>query len=302
MTTHSLAGIYVAAATPLKADYSPDYAAIPGLLDFLAKRGAHGALLLGTTGEGTSFSPPEREQIWQHALEVRQAHPDFKLLAGTGTPSLAESRDLTQTAFDLGFDGVMVLPPYYYRTASQDGLYRWFETLLSTAVPSDGALFGYHIPKVSGVSFSIELLQRLRAAFPDQFVGIKDSSGDIEHTRQVLEAMDTDFAVLVGSDRVLSQALSFGGSGCITAYANVASPQLRAIWDAHQDGKPTAEIQAQIDTAREIIDQFGLYPPSIKALLSEVYGFPRWPLRPPLDALTDEQTAELLTAIQPYLP
>ena len=87
-----------------------------------------------------------------------------------------------------------------------------------------------------------------------------------------------------------------------TAYANVASPQLRAIWDAHQSDEATAELQAQINTAREIIDQFGLYPPSIKALLAEVYGFPRWPLRPPLDALTDEQTTALLTAIQPYLP
>jgi 4-hydroxy-tetrahydrodipicolinate synthase len=85
---NSLAGVYAAALTPLKADYSPDLQAIPGLLDFLARRGCHGALILGTTGEGPSFSPDERVEIFRAALEIRKLQPDFHLLAGTGTPSL----------------------------------------------------------------------------------------------------------------------------------------------------------------------------------------------------------------------
>jgi 4-hydroxy-tetrahydrodipicolinate synthase len=111
MSRASLSGVYAAAVTPLKPDFSPDADAIPHLLGFLAGRGCHGALMLGTTGEGPSFSPAERDGIWRAAMRVRQEHPDFRLLAGTGTPSLTETIDLTRLAFELGFDGVVTLPP-----------------------------------------------------------------------------------------------------------------------------------------------------------------------------------------------
>ena len=102
---HALAGVFAAAVTPMKTDFSPDLDAIPPLLDFLANRGCNGVLLLGTTGEGPSFSPEERAEICRSALQIRQDHPCCKLLAGTGTPSLTETISLTRTAFDLGFDG-----------------------------------------------------------------------------------------------------------------------------------------------------------------------------------------------------
>src|SRR5574337_791676 len=143
---HPLSGIYAAAVTPLYPDYSIDVSAIPYVLDFLARRGCHGALLFGTTGEGPSFAPEERIEACKAALKVRQAHPDFKLLLGTGTPSLDETAALTRAAFDLGFDGAVVLPPYYFRTVSDDGLFAWFSEVIKRAVPGDGALFGYHIP------------------------------------------------------------------------------------------------------------------------------------------------------------
>src|SRR5512143_3179954 len=104
MRRADLAGVYAAAVTPLKADFSPDVDAIPPFLSFLAGRGCHGALILGTTGEGPSFSPAERETIWRAAVKVRQQHPEFRLLAGTGTPSLTETIDLTRMAFDIVFD------------------------------------------------------------------------------------------------------------------------------------------------------------------------------------------------------
>ncbi|HEX9331753.1 MAG TPA: dihydrodipicolinate synthase family protein, partial [Anaerolineales bacterium] len=104
---HSLAGVYAAAVTPLKADSSLDLESIPALLQFLASRGCHGAVLFGTTGEGPSFSPTEREMLMRSAYEARESMPDFRLIAGTGTPSLSETIDLTKLAFDLDFDGVL---------------------------------------------------------------------------------------------------------------------------------------------------------------------------------------------------
>jgi 4-hydroxy-tetrahydrodipicolinate synthase len=112
-----LAGVYAAALTPLDQNGALAPEACPQLLAFLAGRGCHGALLHGTTGEGPSFAPDERIVMWKAALAVRQDWPDFRLLAGVGTTSLHESIQLTQAAFELGFDGVVSLPPFYYRAS-----------------------------------------------------------------------------------------------------------------------------------------------------------------------------------------
>lgn len=291
-----MAGVYAAALTPLRADFAPDPPALPALLDFLARRGCHGALLLGTTGEGPSFAPEERRALWQAALAVRTAHPQFRLLAGAGTPSLEETIVLTRLAFDLGFDGVVALPPYYYRTVSIDGLYAWFSTVLQRAVPAGGALLGYHIPAVAGVGLPIELLARLKDAFPDRFAGLKDSSADPETARQLGARFGRDLLVLTGSDKLFTTALEAQAGGCITALANLEAPRLRQLWEAHHTGQATAELQAQLSARRAVLDHYLPLPPVLKALLARQHGFPLWPVRPPLlplaPALADQAAQE----------
>ncbi len=129
------------------------------------------------------FHQLNARSVWRAALKVREQFPDFKLFAGTGTPSLTETIDLTKLAFDLGFDAVVTLPPYYFRKATDEGLFNWFEQVIHKAVPSDGFLFGYHIPSAAGIGFSIELLSRLKDSFPSQFAGIKNLSHDESFTR-----------------------------------------------------------------------------------------------------------------------
>jgi 4-hydroxy-tetrahydrodipicolinate synthase len=279
---HPLSGVYAAAVTPLQPDHSPDLEGIPLLLDFLAQRGCHGALLLGTTGEGPSFSPQERTHILQAALPIRQIHPQFHLLAGTGAPSLEETIDLTRAAFDLGMDGVVVLPPYYYRKVTDDGLFAWYSALLQRAVPQDGLLLGYHIPPVTGIPLSIDLLARLKDAFPTRFAGIKDSSADPEHARQLGARFGTHLFVLTGNDRLFSLALDSHASGCITAMANLLSPELRLVWDAFQAGRSDLSTQARLTEARSVLDRYPPMPALIKALLAHRHKFPSWSVRPPL--------------------
>ncbi len=282
MTQHPLSGVYAAALTPLKADSTPDPEPVPAFLAFLADRGCHGALLFGTTGEGPSFSPDERKIVWNAALRVRETHPDFRLLAGTGTPSLGESIDLTKTAFDLGYDGVVVLPPYYFRTASDEGLFRWFESLIQKAVPSDGYLLGYHFPGVAGIGFSMDLLKRLKDAFPVQFAGIKDSSHDPALASALGATFNTDLAVFTGTDSYFSMALQNKAAGCITAPANLLSPGLRAIYDAFLRDEDLSETQTCVTEQRHVLEKYMPFPSSLKALLSKKYDFPRWPVRAPL--------------------
>jgi 4-hydroxy-tetrahydrodipicolinate synthase len=290
---HPLAGVYTAAVTPLKPDFSPDPEAIPPLLDFFFQRGSHGVLLLGTTGEGPSFSPDERQIIFRAGIEVRKAHPSGKLLAGTGTPSLTETIYLTRLAFDLGYDGVVVLPPYYFRKASDDGLFRYFSELIRRAVPSDGYLLGYHFPGVAGIGFSLDLLARLRTAFPHQFAGIKDSSHDEQFARCLGDFFGSDLLVLTGTDSYLQLALENQAGGCITAPANLISPDLRAVWDAFQSGKDPTPLQERVTKIRHTLDKYPPFPPALKALLAEQHGFPCWSVRPPLEDTTEQVLRQL---------
>lgn len=296
-TFSHLSGVYAAVVTPVKDDFSLDSRALPALLEFIIERGCHGALLLGTTGEGPSFAPSERLALMRSALQVRSTHPGFRLLAGTGTPSLTETIELTGAAFELGYDGVVVLPPYYFRKASDEGLYLWFSQVIQQAVPAGKALLGYHIPQVSGVSFSFDLLLRLKSNFPNQFAGIKDSSGDLDHARLLGETFKQDLLVLNGNDRLFSQALQSGAGGCITACANLCSADLRQVWDGHQHSEDTSNYQSRLISFRSLAERYQPFPPLMKALLARQYGFPCWTVRPPLlplaGELVDQAVADL---------
>jgi 4-hydroxy-tetrahydrodipicolinate synthase len=291
---HPLAGVYAAAVTPLKNDSTLDLDAVPVLLRFLASRGCHGVLLFGTTGEGPSFSPKEREILMRSARVYCQQLPGFKLLAGTGTPSLSETIELTKLSFDLGYDGVVVLPPYYFRKATDEGLFNWFSELIKKAVPTLGFLLGYHIPGATGVGFSLDLLARLKDAFPTQFAGIKDSSHDKSFATAVGKRFGKDMLVLNGTDSYFQHALKNHAQGAITAPANLISKDLREIWDSYQEGKDPTEVQARVTEQRHILEKYLPFPPVLKALLHKLHEFPKWIVRPPLEEVDEGKLVEAL--------
>lgn len=287
-TQHALSGVYAAAVTPLKSDSTLDLDSVPVLLEFLASRGCHGIVLFGTTGEGPSFSPAEREVLMRAVNECRKEMPGFRVIVGTGTPSISETVDLTKLSFDLGFDGALVVPPYYFRKATDDGLFNWFSELIQKAVPGDGYILGYHFPNVAGIGFSIELLQRLKSAFPMQFAGIKDSSHDADLARTLGETFGSDLAVFSGTDSYMQLAMQNHAAGCITAPGNLLSPGLREIWDLMNEGKDATAAQVKVKARRDILDKYPPFPPTLKALLHRLHGLPRWNVKPPLVALAAE--------------
>jgi len=297
-SSHPLAGVYAAAVTPLKPDSTLDFDSVPVLMQFLAGRGCHGIVLFGTTGEGPSFSPAEREALMRRACEARKSMPGFRLLAGTGTPSLSETIDLTRLAFDLGFEAVLVVPPYYFRKATDNGLFAWFGEVIKKAVPSDGYLLGYHFPNVAGIGFSMELLARLKDAFPAQFAGIKDSSHDADLAKRLGERFGYDLAVLTGTDSYLQLAMQNQAAGCITAPANIISPDLRDVWDLMNAGKDAGEAQARVKRQREVLEKYPPFPPTLKALLHRLHGLPRWSVQPPLERLPEELEDQVTTEFE----
>jgi 4-hydroxy-tetrahydrodipicolinate synthase len=293
MKMHPLAGIYAAAITPFKADQSVDHESIPEYLAFLAQRGCHGALLLGTTGEGPSCNNAERRKIFKAATGVWEEHPDFRLFAGTGTPSLSETTDITKFAFDLGFSAAVVLPPYYYHQAIESGIYDWYQELLRTAVPEDGYLIGYHFPAQAGVPIPLGVLTQLRSSYATQFIGIKDSTTEAEYTQLISQELDKHFVSFVGNDCLLASGLRWGASGCITAMANLHSPQLRAIWEAHQNGQSAPQAEEFIAAQRAVLNRYAPFAPSVKALMAGIHGFPNWTVKLPLGPLSSEKTEQV---------
>ena len=292
-------GVFAAALTPLLPDQTPAFDDIPQLLSFFAHRGCHGALLMGTTGEGPSFSPKERLEILRAGLAVRQEFPGFCLLAGTGTPSLEETVDLTRQAFDLGYDGVVTLPPYYFRKVGDEGLFQWFAHVLNRSVPSGSTFLGYHIPPLTGVGFSIELLQRLKETFPNRFTGIKDSSGSSEFARQLGQHFGRDLLVLNGNDGLFSLALENGAGGCITAMANLYSPVLRQAWEAFQAGQADPATQEKLSRLRTVLESVPPFPPLLKALFPHLHPtFAAWPVRPPLMPVESATVQRILAELE----
>lgn len=289
---HPLAGVYAAAVTPLiptdDGGSTLDLQSVPALLHFLASRGCHGAALFGTTGEGPSFSPAEREALMRTAIAARDSLNGFRLIAGTGTPSLSETIELTKLAFDLGCDAALIVPPYYFRKAADGGLFNWFSEVIRKAVPADKYVIGYHIPPLTGIGFSIELLKRLKDSFPVQFAGIKDSSHDADLARTLGETFGEDLLVLNGTDSYLQLAMQHKAAGCITAPANIISPELREVWDLENEGKDSTEAQQRITEKRHALEKYPPFPPTLKALLHRMYDLPRWNVQPPLEPLSAE--------------
>jgi 4-hydroxy-tetrahydrodipicolinate synthase len=190
----------------------------------------------------------------------------------------------------MGFDGVVVLPPYYFRKVNDQGLFAWFSEVLRRAVPEGGRLLGYHIPPVTGISFSLDLLEQLKEAFPGKFAGIKDSSADPGFARSLGVRFGDDLLVLNGNDRLFSLALESHAAGCITALANLYSPELRKIWDEIDQQHAINKKQERIDLLRSVLDNYSPYPPMLKAMLTRQHGFPSWFVRPPLMPIKKEVT------------
>lgn len=286
-----LSGVVPAIATPLR-DGELHLPSLELHLRQLSQGGSHGVLVLGTTGEGPSLSVAERRALIEAA---RASAGDMFLLAGTGCASLADTITLTRSAFEFGADAVVVVPPFYFKGISDEGLLAYYRRLLDEALPDDGFLILYHIPKVTGVPISFELLERLLAVDDERVAGIKDSSGDLAHW-QALCRRFPELRMFVGDDKLLHDGLQAGAAGCITAGGNILAMLGAAVYQTFKAGEDAAPAQATLTAARHVLDAYAPFPPSIKALLSVRYAG-GWEVRPPLLPLPDFELSALLAAL-----
>jgi len=215
-------GLIAPILSPFNDDLSFDQVTYNDYAKHLLASGCSGLTPFGTTGEAMSISTTERRL----ALEglVDSGIDPSVLIPGTGLCTLPEPVELAQQALELGCEGVMVLPPFYFKDVSDQGLLEYYEQFIDRVNSDDLRIYLYHIPQVTGVGLSISLINTLRKKYPEFFVGIKDSSGDWTHTEQLLQM--EDFVVYPGSELPLIEAMKLEAPGCISATANLNTQQI----------------------------------------------------------------------------
>jgi 4-hydroxy-tetrahydrodipicolinate synthase len=289
-------GVFCAALTPLTADLAPDHARFADHCRRLLEEGCDGIALLGTTGEANSFSSGERQALLEAAVAAGIA-PD-RLLPGTGVTALTETVALTRHALSLGVATVVMLPPFYYKGVTDDGLFAAYAEVVERVADPRLRVVLYHIPQFSAVPITFPVIERLRARYPGTFTGIKDSAGDLAHMEALVERFP-GLAVLAGADPLMLPLLRKGGAGCITATSNLVAAELAFIFRHHADPGRAAEVeaaQARVVAARNRASRFAQMA-SLKVLLAERTGDAGWRrLRPPLLPLSEAEASALLGA------
>lgn len=286
-------GIISAMLTPFTSDVGPvDYEWLPGYLRFLADGGLHGVLALGTTGEGPSMSVAERIRT----LEIIMAHRgELSVIAGTGCAALTDTIALSRAAIDLGVDAILVMPPFYIKQPDETGILAYFRALCD-ALPADACVMLYHIPQVTGVPITRAIIDGLLASHGTQFYGLKDSSGDWEHSKMLIDSYP-QLHIFTGSDRLIARALAGGAAGAITALSSAFPKLARAVFDAFHQGGDVAAAQARLSAVRDLVNPINT-PPALKAALTWTSDLPETALRLPLLPLSNEEAAALRAAYE----
>jgi len=297
-------GVFAAVLTPLNPDLSINMTRMVDHCRWLLKNGCHGLAVLGTTGEANSFSVDERMAIVDALIDGGIARS--VLMPGTGCCSIPDTVALTRHAVENGAARVLMLPPFYYKGVSDDGLFAAYSEVIDRVGDSRLRIYLYHIPQMSSAPISYDLIERLLARYPDVIAGMKDSSGDYDNMAGAAKRFP-GFGVLTGSDEFLAPLLQDGGIGCITAVANIASAFARNVYTAWESGDTAAMDRAQADL-NAVQDAVYAYPlfAGLKDIMARHSGDRAWrTVRPPLVALGDSQSAALaddLAAVPYTLP
>jgi 4-hydroxy-tetrahydrodipicolinate synthase len=286
-------GVYAAVLTPLTAALEPDAAAFVGQCRWLLEQGCDGLAPLGTTGEANSLSVAQRRRLIDAAAEA--GIPGERMIPGTGSCALADAVELSRAALAAGAGGVLLLPPFYYKNPSDDGLFAYFAEVIGR-IGGDIKLYLYHFPQQAVIGFGVSLIARLLDAFPGVVKGIKDSSGDFANSRAYAEHFAArGFEVYAGDDSLLRPLLQAGGAGCITAAANVNCAIGAEVY-AHCNEATGEQAQRVLTATRRAVTSVALIP-GLKSLVARNTGDPRWTnIRPPHLKLSAEQESALFAA------
>lgn len=262
-------GIIAAVPTPFDANGSPIEQPFLEHCQWALENGCDGLNILGSTGEANSISHEDRKTIMGWAANGLDK---TRLMVGTATPSLDETIELTKHADNLGYQVALVLPPYYYKPVSDEGLVAWYRALDEALAGRAIQIYFYNFPQMTGLTIPVDVIASLAAMSPARFTGIKDSSGDLDYCRKIL-ATSPKLHVFPSSETSLSEAHQSGFAGCISATVNVTAPLCADVWENREN--PDAKMLEKIGKQRSDIASTGLVP-AIKQLVGHRVGNSEW--------------------------
>jgi 4-hydroxy-tetrahydrodipicolinate synthase len=281
--------------TPFTADGSPDAAKLLKQCKWLEANGV-GQAIFGTNSEANSISAPQKMSTLTALIEGG-LNPEH-MMPGTGATSIDATVNMTRHAVNHKCAGVLMLPPFYYKDVSDDGLFAYFSEVIQKIGSAALQIYIYNIPPVTKINLSLSLLERLTKEYPKTVVGMKDSSGDWAYTESVIKLLaPSGFRVYAGSEIFLMRALRAGGVGCISATANV-NPKAIADLAAHWRESNADERQAGLDKVRAVFAKYQMIA-GMKTAVAHYSKDPDWlRVRPPLMQLSADQQAQLLSELQ----
>ena len=289
-----LSGVLSPVVTPFNADLSPDADRLIKQCQWLLSQNV-GLAVFGTNSEANSLSVDEKIDL---LVRLKEAGVDTsRMMPGTGCCALTDTVRLTAHATKLGCAGTLMLPPFYYKGVSDEGIFANFAEVIERVASESLRIYLYHIPPIAQVGFSVDLIERLVTRYPKTVVGIKDSSGDWDNTYSMLERKWDDFRIFVGSESFLLANMRNGGAGCISATANVnpaAIDDLYQNWQADN----ADDLQRALDEVRDTVMAYPMIP-ALKATVAEFGGDDAWrAVRPPLVSLDADKSAALAAALR----
>lgn len=277
----NFSGVIAPVVTPWGEDGAPDLDRFVEHCEWLLNDGCTGLAPFGTTSEGNSLGLDERMEMLEELVD--SGVDPKKLMPGTGACSVSDAIILTEHAVEMGCGGVLMLPPFYYKNPSEEGLFRFFAEVIEEIGDDALKIYLYHIPPVAQVGFPLSLIKRLTGEFPECVIGLKDSSGDWSNTKAILDAFP-NFEVFPGSEIFLLDGLRNGAAGCISATANVSARAIRRLFEDWQ-GPDADRLQADITALRKAIQNWPMIP-VLKALIAHYRQDPAWArARPPFTPL-----------------
>ena len=276
-------GAVTASLTPLKSDLTLDSKRLIKHCHWLLEQGSAGIALLGTTGEANSFSLAERMSFLDAI--ATSSLPLDKIMVGTGCCAYSETVELTKHALASGMSNILMLPPFYYKQVNEEGLGNYFDLIIDQIGHDQLQIYLYHIPKMSGLGFSLSLVTSLVEKYPKVIVGIKDSSGDFGNMKEIRQALP-EFRLYAGTEKHLLDVLRIGGVGCISATANVTARWISQVYTQWQTKEADA-LQEKVSRLRSCFE--GLpFTAILKQYLAHYQNDPTWlNIRPPNSILQD---------------
>jgi 4-hydroxy-tetrahydrodipicolinate synthase len=289
LSINRFSGVLAPVITPFQENYTAEHTRFAEHCRWISAQGC-GLAVFGTNSEASSMSVPEKIDLLDH-LVATGIEPEM-MMPGTGSSALPDTIKLTSHTLSIGCRDVLMLPPFYFKGVSDEGLYAYYSSVIEGVGNSKLRVYLYHIPSFSQIPLSLELIDRLVKAYPKTIAGIKDSSGDWKNTKAYNSQGWDDFRVFCGSESFLLRNLRAGGAGCISATANVNPAAIVNLFQQWQ----TAEADGLQDNLNRVREIFQSYPmiPALKAATAIFSDDSLWyQVRPPLTEMTKKQLINL---------